>query len=601
MMTKKKNIKSSKTPSKSEQKNPQRFIREGTNIKELADILEIKARSLLDKLSGRGLELSVNNVITPDLAADISKVLSVDIQVISIEEEIQKRIQKEKDLLVPRPPVVTIMGHVDHGKTTLLDAIRKSNLVGRESGGITQHIGAYQITVNKKRITFVDTPGHEAFTRLRARGATLTDIVVLVIAADDGIMPQTKEAIQHARAAGVPILAAINKIDRPNADIDRVKQQLSKEGLSTEDWGGETISVEISATEKTNLDELLEMIVLLSDMEEIKGHPGVPAQGVVLEARMDISKGPVGTVIIQNGTFKRGDIFISGNTSGKIKALFDEKGKGITEAGLSAPVEIMGFTDVPVAGESVQVLPDMEQAKRIINYRKSKKKEQKETGKAEHMSLDQLFKNIEEGETKELTFIVKTDVHGSAEVLNDILPNLSTDEVNVKLVSCATGKISESDINLAVTTDAIIIGYNTKPSKKILDAAKKEGIEIRVYDVIYELIDDVKKALKGMLEPVKKEVFLGRAAVKQVFRISKVGAVAGCLVKDGKISRNAKAKVIRDGNVIHEGGISSLKHLKDNVTEIKKGYECGIGIQNFNDIKPGDLIEVFSTEIVAPE
>ncbi len=601
MMTKKKNIQSSKTPSKTELQAEKRFVREGTNIKELADLLEIKGRELLEKLNRKKLELSMNDVITPDVAEKISKVISQDIEIISAEENIRRLIQDEKDKLVPRPPVVTIMGHVDHGKTTLLDAIRKSNLVGRESGGITQHIGAYQITLDKKTITFIDTPGHEAFTQLRARGAKLTDIVILVIAADDGLMPQTKEAIQHARAAGVPMLVAINKIDKPNANIDKVKQQLSKEGLLTEDWGGETISVEISAIEKTNLDELLEMVGLLSDMEEINGHPDVPAQGVILEARLDSSKGPVGTMIVQNGTVNRGDVFISGTTIGKVKALFDEKGKGISQAGLSTPVEIMGFTDVPEAGEFFQVLPDMEAAKKISAYRKSQKKEREEGGPSDRMTLDQLFKNIEDGEIKELHLIVKTDVHGSAEVLEDILPNLSTDEVKVNLVSCSTGKISESDINLAATTDAVIIGYNTKPSKKTADLAKKEGIEIRVYNVIYELIDDIKKALKGMLEPVEKEIFLGKAQVKRTFRISKIGLIAGCLVKEGKIVRNAKAKVIRNGNIVHEGKVSSLKHLKENVTEIKKDYECGIGIQNFDDIQPGDVIEVFSTEMVAPE
>jgi translation initiation factor IF-2 len=601
MMTKEKKITGNQASSKSKPQAEIQFIREGTNIKELADLLGIKGRDLLNNLNQKKHELSMNDVITPDLANKISSVLSQDIQILSAEEHIRRMIQVEQDKRIPRPPVVTIMGHVDHGKTTLLDAIRKSNLVGKESGGITQHIGAYQITIDKKRITFVDTPGHEAFTQLRARGAKLTDIVILVIAADDGLMPQTKEAIQHARAAGVPIMVAINKIDKPNANIDRVKQQLSKEGLQTEDWGGETISVEISATEKTNLDELLEMIALLSDMEEIKGHPDVPAQGVVLEARLDTSIGPVGTVIIQNGTLYRGEVFISGTTIGKVKALFDEQGKAVHEAGLSAPVEIMGFTEVPVAGELLQVVQNMDIAKRIIDYRKSQKKKHEEIGPSDHMTLDQLFKNIEEGETKGLHLIVKTDVHGSAEVLEDILPNLSTDDVKIKLVACSTGKISESDINLAATTDAIIVGYNTKPNKKILDLAKKEGIEIRIYNVIYELIDDIKLALKGMLEPVEKEIYLGKAEVKRIFRISKVGLIAGCLVKDGKIVRNAKAKVIRDGNVIHEGTISSLKHIKENVTEVKKDYECGIGIQNFNDIQSGDVIETYSTKMVAPE
>jgi translation initiation factor IF-2 len=596
MMTKKE-----KTKAKQSKKEPEKkIIQEGTNLKELTGLLEIKAKELIEKLSHKGLNIGVNDQITQSLAKEISGILKINLEIVPLEKMMRMEAESQKENLVPKPPVVSIMGHVDHGKTTLLDAIRESNLVNKESGGITQHIGAYRISHKNKFITFVDTPGHEAFTQLRSRGAKVTDIVVLVVAADDGVMPQTKEAINHARAADVPIMVAINKIDRAQADIEATKQQLSKEDLLVEDWGGDTICVEISAKEKTNLDELLEMILLLSEMMEFKANQKVPAQGIVLEASLDTSKGPVATIIIQHGKLFRGETFVCGTTYGKARAMFDEYGKTVKEATISMPVEILGFSDVPVAGDFFQVLPSLDMAKRISNFRLSKTKE-KMAKEEERPTLDQLFKDMEEGEKKTLSIIIKTDVQGSAEVLNHILPNLSTDKVKIDIIHSATGKISESDVNLASTANAIIIGYNTKPNKKTQELAAAENVEIRTYNVIYELTDDIKKALQGMLEPVKKEIYQGKAKVKQTFKIRGAGIIAGCLVQDGTIHRNSKIKLIRDDEIVHEGKIASLKHLKSDVTEIKKGYECGINIQDFKDIREGDTIEAYSIEKTSPK
>ena len=501
--------------------------------------------------------------------------------------------------LAPRSPVVTIMGHVDHGKTTLLDAIRSSHLVDKESGGITQHIGAYRVAVKNRTITFIDTPGHEAFTRLRARGAKATDIVVLVVAADDGVMPQTKEAIDHARAANVPIIVAINKIDKPEANVERVKQQLAKENLLVEDWGGKTISVEVSAKEKKNIGDLLEMILLLSDMLELKANPKVPAQGVVLEARLDSQKGPLATVIIQQGTLEQGQAFVSGLTMGKVRAMFDEHGKVLKSAGPSMPVEIMGFSDVPVAGDPFQVMDDPDAAKHVVEFRKVRARKPEEA-RDSGVTLDDLFKKIEGGQAKELTLVLKADVQGSIEVLADVVPPLSTEKVKIKIVHAATGNITEADVLLASASKAIVIGYNVKPNPKILELAKKEEVEIRTYKIIYQLTDDIKKAVIGLLEPVIKETYQGRAEVRKVFQIPKVGTIAGCYVQDGKITRNAEARVLRGREVLHQGRITSLKHLKENVTEVKKDYECGIGVGGFNGFQPGDTIEAFVREKVQP-
>lgn len=596
--TKKKTAKPSKeTPTK----EPQRVqIREGMNIKEVSETIGLRAKDLINELKKKRFDVGVSDALNAALIEAISQIAKVDIDLISLEKEVRIQAENQPDNLVERPPVVTIMGHVDHGKTTLLDAFRESHLVQKEAGGITQHIGAYQLLHNDKKITFIDTPGHEAFTQLRSRGAKVTDIVILVVAADDGVMPQTKEAINHAKAANVPILVAINKIDKPEADLDRTKQQLSQVGLLVEDWGGDVVSVDISATEKTNLNELLEMLLLLHEVSEIKGNPKVPAQGVILEARLDSKKGPIATVIIQQGTLSQGEAFVSGTCYGKARALFDESGKSIKKAGLSMPVEVLGFSEVPEAGDYFQAVKDLEMAKRIALHRLSQVKKE-EPARPEHMTLDQLFKQIEGGDVKELPLIIKGDVQGSVEVLKDTLPNLSTDKVKVKIYHAATGTISESDILLASASNAIILGYNVKPQQAILDMAREEKVEIRSYNVIYQLTDDIKKAMTGLLEPISKETYLGRAEVRRIFHIPRIGSIAGCLVTDGKIIRNAEIRIIRNDEVIHKGKISSLKHLKNNVTEVMKDYECGIGIEKFKDIQEGDAIEAFIIEKVMPE
>jgi len=596
--TKKKTAKASKETATKDPKKVQ--IIEGMTLKEVSEIIGIKTKDLINDLQKKRFNVGVNDTLNAALIEAVSQITQVGIDLISLEEEAQKQAESKPENLTERSPVVTIMGHVDHGKTTLLDAFRESNLVQKEAGGITQHIGAYQLLQNDRKITFVDTPGHEAFTQLRARGAKVTDIVILIVAADDGVMPQTKEAINHAKAANVPIIVAINKTDKPEADLDRTKQQLSQEDLLIEEWGGDVVSVDISATEKTNLKELLEMILLLAEVMEIKGNPTVPAQGVILEARLDAQKGPVATVIIKQGTLNQGEAFVSGMCYGKAKALFNEKGKSIKKAELSMPIEVMGFSDVPNAGDYFQVVKDLETAKRISQHRLSLVKKEEPT-LPEHLTLDQLFKHIEEGDMKELPLIIKGDVHGSVEVLKDTLPNLSTDKVKVKIFHAATGTISESDILLASASNAIIIGYNVKPQQGILDMAKAEKVEIRSYNVIYQLIDDIKKAMTGLLDPISKETYLGRAEVRRTFHIPRIGSIAGCLVTEGKITRNAEVKIIRNDEVIHKGKISSLKHLKNNVTEVKKDYECGIGIEKFKDIQEGDAIEAFIIEKVMPE
>jgi translation initiation factor IF-2 len=591
-----------KTPAKKTHKaeappkpRPKHFFAEGLTLREAAGRLGLNPKDLIAALSARGLTVELNDLVDQAMAVLIAQAASADIEFLSYEKEVERLAKSDTPNLLSRPPVVTIMGHVDHGKTTLLDAIRSSNLVGKESGGITQHIGAYRVVYNNRPITFVDTPGHEAFTQLRARGASVTDIVVLVIAAEDGVMPQTKEAISHARAAGVPIIVAINKVDKPEANVDRVKQQLSKEGLLVEDWGGQTISVQVSAKEKKNLSELLEMILLLADVIEIKANRKVPAQGVILEARLDPKKGPVATVIIQHGILATGESFISGTISGRVRALFDENGRPIKKAEPSMPVEVLGFSDVPVAGDYFQVVPSAESMKRIIAGRLARIKKE-EPAKPERITLDELFKKIEQGEAKELPLVIKADVQGSVEVLRDILPPLGLEKIKIRIIHASTGSITESDVLLASASNGIIIGYNIKPSQKVLDLAKKENVEIRSYDVIYQLTEDIGKALVGMLEPVEREVYLGRVEIRRVFQIPRVGAIAGCYVLDGRVTRNAEVRVMRGQAVVHEGRIASLKRLKDNVTEVTKGLECGIGLEKFKDMKEGDVIVAFQKE-----
>jgi translation initiation factor IF-2 len=564
-------------------------------LRDAAERIGLKPKDLINKLSSKGSSQEQNDLVDEALAAAVGRALEADVEFLGYEQDLRRRAEAKAADLLARPPVVTIMGHVDHGKTTLLDAIRSSNLVDKESGGITQHIGAYRVLFNNRPITFVDTPGHEAFTQLRARGAKVTDIVILVVAADDGVMPQTKEAISHAKAANVPIIVAINKIDKPEANIDRVKQQLSKEGLLVEDWGGQTISVEVSAKEKKNLADLLEMIILLADVIEVKANPRVEAQGVVLEARLDPKKGPIATVIIQHGVLSAGAAFISGTTHGKVRALFDEHGKPLKRAEPAMPVEVLGFTGVPTAGDLFQVVPDIETAKKIIAYRLSKVIKE-EPVRPERITLDELFKKIEQGAARELPLILRADVQGSVEVLRDALPPLSSDEIKIRIIHAGTGNITESDVLLASASNAVIIGYNIKPSPKILEMAKRENVEIRSYDIIYRLTEDILKALAGMLEPVAKEVYLGRAEVRRIFQIPKVGSIAGSYVQDGKMVRNALVRVMRGQQTVQEGRITSLKRIKENVTEVAKGLECGIGLDKSKDIQEGDIIVAYLIE-----
>jgi len=578
---------------------PKIQIQEGSTIKDLAERFKIKPKDLIDHLSAAGYDVSASDLIDETLLQAISRIIKVDLEMVSLEQDIRKLAFSLKDDLKPRPPVVTIMGHVDHGKTTLLDAIRSSNIAEREAGGITQHIGAYRVKYKDRYITFIDTPGHEAFTQLRARGAQVTDIVILVVAADDGVMAQTKEAISHAQAAIVPIIVAINKIDKPEANPEKVKQQLAKEGLIVEEWGGKTICVEISAKEKKNIDELLEMILLLGDILELKSHPYVPAQGVILESRLDAQKGPIGTVIVQLGTLTPGQAFICGNTYGKIRAMFDEFGRPVQSAGPSVPVEVMGFDSVPEAGNFFQVVPDLEIARRISEFRQARQKKEP-LEKEVPLTLEDLFKKIQKGQTKELPVIVKADVHGSVEVLKGLLPTLSTDKVKINVLQASTGNVTEADVLLASASKALIIGYNVKVPSKIQELAQKEKVEIRLYKIIYHLTDELKKAVAGMLEPVIKETYLGRAQVKKIFNLAKVGTVLGCQVIDGKVVRNAEVKVIRGNQILYQTRISSLKHLKDSVNEVIKGYECGIGLEKTQDLQPGDLLEVFIKEKVMP-
>ncbi|MGB9906098.1 MAG: translation initiation factor IF-2 [Candidatus Saccharicenans sp.] len=579
---------------------PKIQIQEGMTIKDLAERFKIKPKDLIEHLQVAGYDVGASDLIDESLLQVISRIIKVDLEMVSLEQDIRKLAFSLKDDLVPRPPVVTIMGHVDHGKTTLLDAIRSSNIAEREAGGITQHIGAYRVHYKNRHITFIDTPGHEAFTQLRARGAQLTDIVILVVAADDGVMPQTREAISHAQAANVPIIVAINKIDKPEANPERVKQQLAKEGLIVEEWGGKTICVEISAKEKKNIDELLEMILLLGDILELKSHPYVPAQGVILESRLDPQKGPVGTVIVQLGTLTPGQAFICGTTYGKARALFDEFGRPVKSAGPSVPVEVLGFDSVPEAGNFFQVVPDLEIARRISEFRLARMKKEPQTREAP-LTLEDLFKKIEKGQTKELPVIIKADVHGSVEVLKGLLPTLSTDQVKINILQASTGSVTEADVLLASASKAIIIGYNVKVPSKIQELAQNEKVEIRLYKIIYQLTDDLKKAVAGMLEPVIKETVLGRALVKKIFQITKVGTVLGCQVTEGKIVRNAEVRVIRGNQVLYQTRIASLKHLKDSVTEVIKGYECGLGLEKTDQVQPGDIIEAFVREKVRPE
>jgi translation initiation factor IF-2 len=577
-------------------------IAEGNTVKELSEKLGDKATQVIKRLLDKKILANINQTLDVKLAEELARDFGASTNQVSYEQETTHEIEQtevETDR-EKRPPVVTIMGHVDHGKTSLLDAIRLTNVAEGEAGGITQHIGAYHVEKNGKTIVFIDTPGHEAFTRMRARGAKVTDIVVLVVAADDGVMPQTLEAIDHAKAAGVPIIVAINKVDKPDAQPDRIKQQLADRGLLAEDWGGDVVMVPVSAKAKTNLDLLLEMILLVADMQDLKANPTRPGMGTVLEAQLDRGRGPVATVLVRNGALKVGDYFIVGSVFGKVRAMFDDRGQPVREVGPSMPAEVLGLESLPDVGDTVQVVTDTAKAKQIVIYREGKAREAA-MSKTNRITLDQLHEQLKEGETKELNVILKADVGGTAEVIADTLQKLSNDKVKIRVLHSGVGAITETDVLLASASNAIIVGFNVRPERNAQTTADQEKVDIRLHTIIYELADEIKRAMTGLLEPVFKEVYKGRARVREVFRISKVGNVAGCIVDDGVLTRNSEVRLLRDNVVVHTGKIEGLKRFKNDASEVKAGFECGVSLANFNDIKPGDVIEAFVTERVAHE
>ena len=577
-------------------------LTESVSVKELSDKLGLKSKDLIKELFSSGIMVTMNQTLHPQVVEAICEKFGFEARFVSATEaEVEKEAVDElPEDIVERAPVVTVMGHVDHGKTSLLDAIRETDVAAGEAGGITQHIGAYHVSVNNRRIVFVDTPGHEAFTLMRARGAQVTDIVVLVVAADDGVMPQTLEAIDHARAAGVPIVVAVNKIDRPEAQPDRVKQQLSDRELIPEDWGGDTVMVEVSAIEKTNLDLLLEMILLVSDLHERKANPKRPASAVVLEAQLDRGRGPVATLVIQDGTLHVGDSFVAGMVFGKVRAMFSDRGEPILEAGPSSAVEILGLNEVPQAGDQFQVLLDSNRARELAQDRRLSLRE-KGLARTSRIGLDHLFSEIKSAEAKDLNLVVKADTQGSVEVIGHTLEKLSAEMVRIRVIHSGVGAISESDVLLASASQAVVIGFSVRPERSAQETAEREEVEIRLYTIIYELIDEIRESMLGLLEPTIREKFLGRAEVRQTFKVSKIGTVAGCNVSEGVITRNAELRLLRDNVVVHEGKISSLRRFQEDVNEVKDGYECGISIANFNDVKVGDVIEAFAKESVATE
>jgi translation initiation factor IF-2 len=576
-------------------------LTEGITIRELAEKLDIRAKDLLKTLLDRGVFASINQALDVPTATDLAQSFNGTVSVVSFEEEMVLEVAKEetKENLRPRPPVVTVMGHVDHGKTSLLDAIREADVAGGEAGGITQHIGAYKVLVQGKSVVFVDTPGHEAFTRMRARGAKVTDIVVLVVAADDGVMPQTREAIDHAKAANVPIIVALNKIDKPEAQPERVKRQLTELGLMPSEWGGDTEFVEVSAKKRQNLDKLLEIILLVADLRELKANPDAPASGTVLESRVDKGRGPVATILVQNGTLNTSDFFIAGSVFGKVRAMFDERGRPVKTAPPSTPVEVLGLQGVPEAGDHFQVTEEAK-ARHVVEYRQSKQRDAALRASAGgRITLDQLHEQLKAGEVKELPIVIKADVQGSAEVLAEMLPKLSDDRVKLKIISEGVGAVTENDVLLASASGAIIIAFGVRPDRKAADLAQQEKVDIRTHNIIYEVSDEIKKAMEGLLEPVIQESYLGRAEVRNTFRIKGSGTVAGCYVLDGIMKRDAQVRVVRDGTIIYTSKLNSLKRFKDDVNEVRAGFECGLGIANFNDVKVGDILECFSVQKIS--
>ncbi len=598
---KKKKVKKEDKAKKEEAEEETKLIEIGDiiTVKELAEKLNKPTAEVIKTLIFTGVMAGINQEIDFETAEKVCEKYEVliekkeetaELDAIEIEEDSEENLQK-------RPPIITVMGHVDHGKTSLLDAIRKAKVTATEAGGITQHIGAYTVNVNGEEITFLDTPGHEAFTAMRARGAQITDVVILVVAADDGIMPQTKEAINHCKAAGVPMVVAINKIDRPNANVDRVKQELTEHGLIAEDWGGDTVCVPVSAKQGQGIDTLLEMVLLTAEMLELKANPNRKAKGTVIEAKLDKGRGSVASLLVQNGTLHVGDSILVGSTYGRIRAMFDDTGKKIKSAGPSIPVEILGLSEVPAAGDRFNQVKDEKTARNMAEVRKEKLKN--DSLNARHrVSLEDLYSQIKDGSVKELDIVVKADVQGSVEAIRQSLEKLSTDDVKVRVIHGAVGAITETDISLATASNAIVIGFNVRPDSNAVSAAEKDGVDVKTYRIIYDAIEDVKSAMIGMLEPEYKEVVLGKAEVRETYKISNVGTIAGCYVLDGKITRNADIRVIRDGIVVFESTLGSLKRFKDDAKEVRSGYECGLSVEKFNDLKEGDIIEAYTMEAI---
>ena len=578
------------------------ILAEGMTVKDLAEKLEVRAKDVLKKLIDKRIMMTINNTLDTETATTIAREFGADVTMRTFEEEmlhIEEQVSEPADL-VTRAPVVTVMGHVDHGKTTLLDAIRETRVAEREAGGITQHIGAYAVKVNNQRVIFLDTPGHEAFTLMRARGAGVTDVVVLVVAADDGVMPQTKEAIDHAKAAEVPIIVAVNKIDKAEANSERVKTELSELELTPEEWGGKTVTVEVSAKKKQNLDALLEMIILVTELGELKANPQRKAAGTVLESKLDRGRGPVATVLIQDGTLRIGDTFIAGTVTGKVRALIDDQSQQIKEAPPSTPVEVLGLTALPKPGDAFQALTDAAKARQVALVRQEKERARLLGKGAGPVTLESLQQQMAEGDVKELPVIIKADVQGSAEVLGETLSKLSNEDVKIHIIHAGVGAINESDILLASASNAVVIGFNVRPDRNASEVAEREHVDVRLHTVIYKISDEIKKAMSGLLEPTAKELRLGAATVRETFKVPKFGLIAGCMVTEGRITRESQAqgRLLRDNVTIHEGRIGSLKRFKDDVKEVKSGLECGIAFDRFNDIKVGDVIEVFTIEKV---
>lgn len=571
-------------------------------VRDFAEKVKVPVNTVISKLISLGVMASLNqeidfdtvSILAEEFNVEVSKKEAVD-ELKKIEDKLINMIDDSEEELFERPPIVTVMGHVDHGKTSLLDAIRDTNITDKEAGGITQHIGASIVSINNKKITFLDTPGHEAFTAMRARGAQITDIAILVVAVDDGVMPQTIEAINHAKAAKVPIIVAINKMDKPGSNPDRIKQELTDNGLIPEDWGGDTICVPVSAMNKMGIDELLEMILLVSEMQEIKANPNRPAKGTIIEAKLDKGRGPVATVLVEKGTLNKGNVVLAGSASGKIRAMIDSTGKRTISAGPSIPVEILGLSEVPEAGDHLFVLTDEKEAREISEKRKEKIREES-IKPSSKVSLDDLFEQIQKGEVKDLNIIIKADVSGSIGAVKQSLEKLSIDEVKVKTIHEGVGGINETDIMLASASNAIVIGFNVRPTNSALELSKKEKVDVRTYRIIYNAIEDIEAAVKGMLEPEYKELVQGRCEVRATFKVPGVGIVAGIYVSNGKITRKSKVRLLRNNIVVHEGEISSLKRFKDDVSELNTGYEGGLGIDKYNDIKEGDVIEAYTIQ-----